>query len=116
MGSNHAKAATITAAAPNQRLAKVGMNISAIIKEKPNTNQCQGSIIQIVSIIAVYSCICSPSNVAQFCSLYYLKNQLPIIIRGDAIAKRLRLAPGDICKITRKTKSAGEIEYYRVCK
>jgi len=43
-------------------------------------------------------------------------NQLPIIIRGDAIAKRLRLAPGDICKITRKTKSAGEIEYYRVCK
>jgi hypothetical protein len=82
MGSNHAKAATITAAAPNQRLAKVGMNISAIIKEKPNTNQCQGSIIQIVSIIAVYSCICSPSNVAQFCSLYYLKNQLPIIIYG----------------------------------
>ena len=43
-------------------------------------------------------------------------NQFPIIQRGDAMAKRLRLAPGDICKITRKTKSAGEIEYYRICK
>ena len=43
-------------------------------------------------------------------------NQLPIILRKDAMAKRLRMAPGDICKITRKTKSAGEIYYYRVCK
>ena len=43
-------------------------------------------------------------------------NQLPIILRKDPIAKRLRLAPGDICKIKRKTKSAGEIDYYRVCK
>ena len=43
-------------------------------------------------------------------------NQLPIILRKDPMAKILRLSPGDICKITRKTKSAGEIEYYRVCK
>ena len=43
-------------------------------------------------------------------------NQLPIILRKDPIAKRLRLAPGDICKINRKTKSAGDVEYFRVCK
>ena len=43
-------------------------------------------------------------------------NQLPIILRTDPMAKRMRLAPGDICKITRITKSAGEIDYYRVCK
>tara|TARA_Y100001958_G_C21190307_1_gene518583 strand:- start:47 stop:811 length:765 start_codon:yes stop_codon:yes gene_type:complete len=43
-------------------------------------------------------------------------NQFPIISRNDAMAKRIRMAPGDICKINRKTKSAGEVEYYRVCK
>jgi DNA-directed RNA polymerase subunit H (RpoH/RPB5) len=44
------------------------------------------------------------------------KNQLPIIERGDAVAKRLRIAPGDICKIKRITSTAGVTEYYRVCK
>ena len=44
------------------------------------------------------------------------KDQLPVIDRNDAIAKRLRIAVGDICKITRITTSAGETEYYRVCK
>ena len=43
-------------------------------------------------------------------------DQLPIILRTDPIAKRLRLAPGDICEITRITESSGEILYYRVCK
>ena len=43
-------------------------------------------------------------------------DQLPIILRTDAMAKRIRLAPGDICKITRVTLSAGDIIYYRVCK
>jgi len=43
-------------------------------------------------------------------------NQLPIIMRSDAMGKRLRLAPGDICKITRITQTAGETIYYRVCK
>lgn len=43
-------------------------------------------------------------------------NQLPVILRNDAMAKRLRLAPGDICKIIRITRTAGEIEYYRVCR
>ena len=44
------------------------------------------------------------------------KDQLPVIERNDAIAKRLRIAPGDICKITRISHTAGETEYYRVCK
>lgn len=43
-------------------------------------------------------------------------DQLPIILRTDAMAKRIRLAPGDICKITRITPSAGDVVYYRVCK
>ena len=43
-------------------------------------------------------------------------DQLPIILRTDAMAKRLRLAPGDICEITRVTQSAGDVVYYRVCK
>ena len=43
-------------------------------------------------------------------------NQLPIIKRNDIQAKILRLAPGDICKIIRVTKTGGNIPYYRVCK
>ena len=43
-------------------------------------------------------------------------DQLPVITRTDAIAKRLRIAPGDICKITRVTNTAGETDYYRICK
>jgi len=43
-------------------------------------------------------------------------DQLPVISRTDAIAKRLRIAPGDICKITRVTNTAGETDYYRICK
>jgi len=54
MGSNHAKAATIMAAAPNHRLANVGTNISTISNKKPSTNQCQGSIIKNISIIATH--------------------------------------------------------------
>ena len=42
-------------------------------------------------------------------------HELPIILRTDAIAKRLRMAPGDICKINRITQT-GEIPFYRVCK
>ena len=43
-------------------------------------------------------------------------NQLPSILRKDPMAKRLRIAPGDICKITRNTKTGGDLPYYRVCK
>ena len=40
--------------------------------------------------------------------------QLPFIKVSDIQAKLLRLSPGDLCKITRKTLS-GEIITYRIC-
>ena len=47
-------------------------------------------------------------------------SQLPIIkradIRADIQAKILRLAPGDICVITRITETGGDMQYYRICK
>ena len=43
-------------------------------------------------------------------------NQLPVILRTDSMAKLIRLCPGDICKIIRKSDKCGENEYYRVCK
>jgi DNA-directed RNA polymerase subunit H (RpoH/RPB5) len=42
-------------------------------------------------------------------------SQLPIILRKDPMAKLLRMAPGDICMITRKSEKCGEYIYYRVC-
>jgi len=41
---------------------------------------------------------------------------LPVILRTDPIAKLLRVCPGDICKITRNSKTSGYIPYYRICK
>ena len=43
-------------------------------------------------------------------------DQLPVILRSDAIGKRFRIAPGDIFRITRITATAGETYYYRICK
>jgi DNA-directed RNA polymerase subunit H (RpoH/RPB5) len=41
--------------------------------------------------------------------------QLPIILKGDIISKYLRLSPGDICKIKRKSVKTGEYYFYRIC-
>ena len=43
-------------------------------------------------------------------------DQLPIILKNDIMSKMLRLAPGDICKITRNSDKCGEYPFYRVCK
>ena len=43
-------------------------------------------------------------------------NQLPIILKNDAIAKLIRLAPGDVCDIKRNSIKCGEYSFYRVCK
>ena len=43
-------------------------------------------------------------------------HQLPIILRTDPMAKLIRLCPGNICKIIRKSEKSGESIYYRVCK
>ena len=40
--------------------------------------------------------------------------QLPVIKQNDIQAKLLRLAPGDLCKIIRKT-NIGELVTYRIC-
>jgi len=45
-----------------------------------------------------------------------LIHQLPIILRTDPMAKLIRLCPGNICKIIRKSEKSGESIYYRVCK
>ena len=45
-----------------------------------------------------------------------LIHQLPIILRTDPMAKLIRLCPGNICKIIRKSEKSGESVYYRVCK
>ena len=44
------------------------------------------------------------------------RTQLPVILRTDAIGKLHRLAPGDVCKIVRKSNKSGESIYYRICK
>ena len=41
--------------------------------------------------------------------------QLPIILKYDIISKYLRLSPGDLCKITRKSIKTGEYDFYRIC-
>lgn len=43
-------------------------------------------------------------------------NQLPIILKNDKISKYLRLSPGDICEITRKSIKVGQYPFYRICK
>lgn len=43
------------------------------------------------------------------------KEQLPVILRTDPMAKLLRLAPEDICKITRNSERCGEYLFYRIC-
>jgi DNA-directed RNA polymerase subunit H (RpoH/RPB5) len=43
-------------------------------------------------------------------------NQLPIILKNDTISKLIRLTPGDICRIERKSSTCGEYPFYRLCK
>ena len=44
-----------------------------------------------------------------------VSSQLPVIQRTDPMAKILRLAPGDICEITRNSERCGDYLYYRIC-
>jgi DNA-directed RNA polymerase subunit H (RpoH/RPB5) len=43
------------------------------------------------------------------------KAQLPHIVRGDAVARYLGVKPGQVCKITRPSPTAGTYIMYRVC-
>jgi DNA-directed RNA polymerase subunit H len=42
-------------------------------------------------------------------------DDLPNISRYDPVAQAIALRPGQICKITRKSKTAISAEYYRIC-
>ena len=42
-------------------------------------------------------------------------DDLPDISRYDPVAQAIGLRPGQICKITRKSKTAISAEYYRIC-
>ncbi len=41
------------------------------------------------------------------------KKQLPRILKGDAAIKDLDAKPGDVIKITRKSPTMGDVEFYR---
>jgi DNA-directed RNA polymerase subunit H (RpoH/RPB5) len=43
-------------------------------------------------------------------------HQLPIILKNDNIAKILRITPGDLCSIERKSRKSGTYQFYRICK
>jgi DNA-directed RNA polymerase I, II, and III subunit RPABC1 len=43
------------------------------------------------------------------------KEQMPVILFEDKIARYLGMLPGKMCKIERKSETAGITEYYRVC-
>ena len=43
------------------------------------------------------------------------RTQFPEISRFDPVARVIGLRPGQICKITRPSKTAIESNYYRVC-
>ncbi len=42
------------------------------------------------------------------------KGQIPKILESDPMVKKIKAKPGDVIKITRKSKTAGESIYYRV--
>lgn len=44
------------------------------------------------------------------------RDQMPIILRTDPMAKLIRLCPGDMCEIIRRSERCGEYKYYRICK
>ena len=43
------------------------------------------------------------------------KNQFPDISRFDPVARAIGIRPGDVCHITRPSKTAIEADYYRIC-
>ena len=43
------------------------------------------------------------------------KIQFPDISRFDPVARAIGLRPGQLCKITRYSKTAIETFYYRIC-
>ncbi len=42
------------------------------------------------------------------------KSQLPKILASDPIVKKIKASPGDVVRITRKSRTAGKSIFYRV--
>lgn len=42
-------------------------------------------------------------------------NQMPIILRNDAVAQYMGMKSGDMCEITRKSETSGTYKTYRIC-
>lgn len=61
--------------------------------------------------------IMSEEDVKQMCERYQVKTlqQLPEISRFDPQARAICVRPGQVCKFFRKSPTAVETEYYRLC-
>jgi len=56
-------------------------------------------------------------EVLEFMKKYKITNKsnIPSISKFDAVSKAIGLRPGDICEITRQSKTVVESKYYRIC-
>lgn len=56
-------------------------------------------------------------EVLEFMKKYKItkKSNIPSISKFDAVSKAIGLRPGDICEITRQSKTVIESKYYRIC-
>ena len=56
-------------------------------------------------------------QVSEFIKKYKITNlsNIPTISRFDAVSKAIGLKPGEICEITRQSKTVIESKYYRIC-
>jgi DNA-directed RNA polymerase subunit H (RpoH/RPB5) len=61
--------------------------------------------------------IMSESEVKEVIKRYNImdKSQFPDISRFDPVARAIGLRPGDVCHISRPSKTAIEANYYRIC-
>ena len=61
--------------------------------------------------------ILSAIDVAKIKQLYNITNdsQFPEISRYDPVAQVIGIRPGQICEITRPSKTAISSKYYRIC-
>ena len=59
----------------------------------------------------------SESEVKEVIKRYNImdKSQFPDISRFDPVARAIGLRPGDVCHISRPSKTAIEANYYRIC-
>lgn len=69
------------------------------------------------SLVPKHTVISDPKEVEEIIKENNLKskNQLPIVLKSDPMAKYLNLKTGDVVKITRVSPTAGQYIVYRCC-